>query len=48
MWLDIEEIYENIKTQLYIYIYRLSGDKYITEEILQETFYKALEQKINL
>jgi RNA polymerase sigma-70 factor, ECF subfamily len=44
MILNIEDIYIDIKKQLYTYIYKLSGDNYITEEIIQETFYKALEQ----
>lgn len=42
--LEVEKLYDQISIELFRYIYRLSGDKYIAEEIIQETFYRALEQ----
>ncbi|MBL4935647.1 RNA polymerase sigma factor [Clostridium sp. YIM B02515] len=42
--LDIERLYSDISKELYIYIYKLSGNKDISEEIVQETFFRAMEQ----
>lgn len=42
--LDIEKLYKEIGKELYIYIYKLSGEKDVSEEVVQETFYRAMEQ----
>lgn len=42
--LDIEKLYSDISKELYIYIYKLSGNKDVSEEIVQETFFRAMEQ----
>nr|WP_243428176.1 RNA polymerase sigma factor [Clostridium rhizosphaerae] len=42
--MDIERLYSDISKELYIYIYKLSGNKDISEEIVQETFFRAMEQ----
>lgn len=41
---ELEELYSDIKDKLYSYIMKLSGNSYIAEEIVQETFCRALEQ----
>lgn len=38
-----EEIYEKYASKIYKYIYALCKDNDIAEEILQETFYKAIQ-----
>lgn len=41
---ELEELYSGIKDKLYGYIMKLSGNGHIAEEIVQETFCRALEQ----
>jgi len=41
---ELEELYKDIKDKLYSYIMKLSGNSHIAEEIVQETFCRALEQ----
>lgn len=41
---ELEELYSDIKDKLYSYIMKLSGNRHIAEEIVQETFCRALEQ----
>ena len=41
---ELEELYSGIKDKLYYYIMKLSGNSHIAEEIVQETFCRALEQ----
>lgn len=41
---ELEELYSSIKDKLYSYIMKLSGSSHIAEEIIQETFCRALEQ----
>jgi RNA polymerase sigma-70 factor (ECF subfamily) len=41
---ELEELYSDIKDKLYRYIMKLSGNSHIAEEIVQETFCRALEQ----
>lgn len=41
---ELEELYSDIKDKLYSYIMKLSGSSHIAEEIVQETFCRALEQ----
>lgn len=41
---ELEELYSGIKDKLYSYIMKLSGNSHIAEEIVQETFCRALEQ----
>lgn len=43
---DFLKLYEDISNQLYKYILKMSKDKYITEEIIQETFYRAMEHMV--
>lgn len=40
---DIERIYDEHFVQVYKYVLSLSRDRYIAEEITQETFFKALK-----
>jgi RNA polymerase sigma-70 factor (ECF subfamily) len=40
---ELEELYSDIKDKLYSYIMKLSGNSHIAEEIVQETFCRALE-----
>jgi RNA polymerase sigma-70 factor (ECF subfamily) len=40
---ELEELYSDIKYKLYSYIMKLSGNSHIAEEIVQETFCRALE-----
>jgi len=40
---DFEQLYSLYSKQLYKYLLYLSGDKYLTEELLQETYYQALK-----
>lgn len=42
--IELEELYSEIKDKLYNYIMKLSGSGHIAEEIVQETFCRALEQ----
>ncbi len=46
MQLEFEKVYELYFKDIYRYIYSKSGNESISEEITQETFYKALK-KIN-
>lgn len=41
---ELEELYSDIKDKLFSYIMKLSGNSHIAEEIVQETFCRALEQ----
>lgn len=41
---ELEELYSDIKDKLYSYVMKLSGNSHIAEEIVQETFCRALEQ----
>ncbi|MDP4090159.1 MAG: sigma-70 family RNA polymerase sigma factor [Bacillota bacterium] len=41
---ELEELYSDIKDRLYGYIMKLSSSRHIAEEIVQETFCRALEQ----
>lgn len=43
---DFLKLYEDISNQLYRYILKMSKDTYLTEEIVQETFYRAMEHMI--
>jgi len=43
---DFLKLYEDISNQLYKYILKMSKDTYITEEIIQETFYRAMEHMV--
>ena len=38
---DFEEIYVRYQTKIYSFLYRLSGDAQLSEELTQETFYRA-------
>ena len=38
---DFEEIYVRYQAKIYSFIYRLSGDAQLSEELTQETFYRA-------
>jgi RNA polymerase sigma factor, sigma-70 family len=40
---EFEEIYDNYFKDVYLYIYGLSGDKYIAEDITSDTFMKAIK-----
>ena len=40
--MDIEQLYKEYFSIVYKYVYSLSGDSLISEEITQETFFKAL------
>jgi len=39
---ELEDIYNNYFKYVYLYIYSLSGDKHIAEDITSETFMKAI------
>ncbi|MFZ5353077.1 MAG: RNA polymerase sigma factor [Bacillota bacterium] len=39
---DFEKLYNDIERKLYKYVMKLCGNEHIVEEILQETFYRAL------
>ena len=39
---DFEEIYVRYQTKIYSFLYRLSGDAQLAEELTQETFYQAI------
>jgi RNA polymerase sigma-70 factor, ECF subfamily len=41
---ELEELYSGIKDNLYAYIMKLSGNNHVAEEVVQETFCRALEQ----
>ena len=38
---DFEEIYVRYQAKIYSFLYRLSGDAQLSEELTQETFYRA-------
>ncbi len=40
---DIEQLYRLYSKQLLKYLIYISGDKYLAEELLQETFYQAIK-----
>ncbi len=40
---QLEDIYTNYFSDVFLYIYSLSGDKHIAEDITSETFVKALK-----
>ena len=40
---EFEEIYNRYFKDVYLFLYRLSGDKYIAEDITSETFLKAIK-----
>lgn len=39
---EFKEVYEKYFKDVFLFIYRLSGDKYIAEDITSETFIKAI------
>lgn len=41
---DFEEVYRTCFRQVYAYVFSLCGNRHLTEEVTQETFFKALEQ----
>ena len=41
----MEEIYKKYSKQLYRYLYSLSGNHELSEELMQETFYSAIKNK---
>lgn len=40
---ELEEIYRKYFTDVFLYILRLSGDKWLAEDITSETFFKAMK-----
>ena len=40
---EFEEVYDRYFKDVYLFLYRLSGDKYIAEDITSETFLKAIK-----
>jgi len=40
---DFEQLYSLYSKQLYKYLLYISGDKYLAEDLLQETFYQAFK-----
>ncbi len=42
--MDIEELYHRYFTAVYKYLFSISQDKHIAEELTQETFFKALQK----
>ena len=45
MWnmdMQFEEIYEQFFKDVYLYIFALSRDPHLAEDITQETFFKAM------
>lgn len=38
----LEEAYREVSGKIYNYILKLSGNSYTAEEVLQETFYRAM------
>ena len=42
--MDIEELYDRYFTAVYKYLFSVSQDKHIAEELTQETFFKALQK----
>ena len=40
---EIEELYDRYFKDVYLFLYRLSGDKYLAEDITSETFLKAMK-----
>jgi len=43
---ELEELYREVNEKLYKYIMNLSGDSHMAEEIVQETFYRAIEHML--
>ena len=43
---DFLKLYGDISNRLYKYMLKMSGDVHITEEIIQETFYRAMEHML--
>lgn len=41
---DFEHVYKTCFRQVYAYVFSLCGDQHLTEEVTQETFFKALKQ----
>ena len=41
---DFEEVYRTCFRQVYAYVFSLCGNRCLTEEVTQETFFKALKQ----
>lgn len=44
MEMDIEMIYDKYFTAVYKYLFSISQDKHVAEELTQETFFKALQK----
>lgn len=44
---EFDEIYKNYGQPLYKYVLKLCGNEFIAEEIVQETFYKAIKKSDN-
>lgn len=42
--MDMEELYDRYFTAVYKYLFSVSQDKHIAEELTQETFFKALQK----
>lgn len=42
--MDIEEVYDRYFTAVYKYLFSVSRDKHMAEELTQETFFKALQK----
>lgn len=40
---DFKQLYIKYEKQIYKYLFFLTGDKYVAEELTQETFYQALK-----
>lgn len=40
---EFEKVYDKYFNDVFLFIYRLSGDKYIAEDITSETFLKAIK-----
>lgn len=41
--MDLEQIYETYFKSVYLYMWRLSGNEHLAEEITSETFFKAMK-----
>lgn len=41
--MDLEQIYETYFKSVYLYMWRLSGNEHLAEEITSETFFKAIK-----
>lgn len=41
--MDLEELVAGHQTSLYAFLYRMTGDAYLAEDLMQETFVRALQ-----